>query len=267
MLLLCYQSTYPSSSSSRHHRVIATVTSWCHLHVGHGFVVAIVVSPLLSHCRGVVVAVMSLWCLRCHIVAVSSSLLQCRLHRRIVVVSSSPSWCRLHVCHSFIVAIAVSPSRRSRFCHCHCGVAFTSVVVLLLPLRCRLHVSRGFVIAVAVSPSLLHCRHFVVAIAVSPSCWSQFRHRHHGVAFTSVTVSSSSLQCCLRVSHGFAIAVVVSPSRRSQFHRHHCGVAFTSVAVLSLPSRCRLHHCIIAVSSSQSCRCGAFAVASSRVGR
>src|SRR6266850_1790213 len=208
MLLLCYQSTYPSSSSSRHHRVIATVTSWCHLHVGHGFVVAIVVSPLLSHCRGVVVAVMSLWCLRCHIVAVSSSLLQCRLHRRIVVVSSSPSWCRLHVCHSFIVAIAVSPSRRSRFCHCHCGVAFTSVVVLLLPLRCRLHVSRGFV-----------------------------------------------------------IAIVVSPSRRSQFHRHHCGVAFTSVAVLSLPSRCRLHHCIIAVSSSQSCRCGAFAVASSRVGR
>src|SRR6267142_820160 len=153
MLLLCYQSTYPSSSSSRRRHVIATVTSWCRLHVGHSFVVAIVVSPLSSHCCGVVVAVMSLRCLRCHIVAVSSSPLQCRLHCRIVVVSSSPSWCHLHVCHSFIVAIAVSPSRQSRFCHCHCGVAFTSVMVLLLPLWCCLHVGRGFVVAIAVLPS------------------------------------------------------------------------------------------------------------------
>src|SRR6266850_2578307 len=183
MLLLCYQSTYPSSSSSRHHRVIATVTSWCHLHVGHGFVVAIVVSPLLSHCRGVVVAVMSLRCLRCHIVAVSSSPLQCRLHCRIVVVSSSPSWCHLHVCHSFIVAIAVSPSRRSQFRCRHCGVAFTSVAVSSSSLQCCLRIGHGF----------------AIAIVVSPSHRSQF-HRHHcGVAFTSVAVSSLPSQCRLHL--------------------------------------------------------------------
>src|SRR6266850_175031 len=56
-------------------------------------------------------------------------------------------------------------------------------------------------------------------------------------------------------------------------HRHivamssplsHHGVAFTLVTVSSLPSWCRLRCCIIAVSLSQLCRCGAFAVASSR---
>src|SRR6267142_2699002 len=44
----------------------------------------------------------------------------------------------------------------------------------------------------------------------------------------------------------------------------HHGVAFTLVAVLSLPSQCRLRRCIITVSSSQSHRCGAFAVALSQ---
>src|SRR6267142_2966410 len=52
-------------------------------------------------------------------------------------------------------------------------------------------------------------------------------------------------------------------------HRHvaamlsplsHHGVAFTLVAVSSLPSQCRLHHHIVAVLSSPSCRCSAFAV-------
>src|SRR6266850_2314993 len=53
-------------------------------------------------------------------------------------------------------------------------------------------------------------------------------------------------------------------------HRHvmavssplsHHGVTFTSVAVSSLSSRCRLHHHIVTVSSSQLRHCGAFAVA------
>src|SRR6266850_1549105 len=56
-------------------------------------------------------------------------------------------------------------------------------------------------------------------------------------------------------------------------HRHivamssplsHHGVAFTSVTVSLLPLQCRLRCCIIVVSLSQLCRCGAFAVASSR---
>src|SRR6267142_436991 len=63
MLPLCYQSIYPSSSSSHHRHVVATVTSWCHLHVGCGFVIAIVVLPSSSHHCRVVVAVMSLQCL------------------------------------------------------------------------------------------------------------------------------------------------------------------------------------------------------------
>src|SRR6267142_1145016 len=112
----------------------------CRLHVSRGFIVAVAVSPshwswfrcchcsvafviALSqcHCRSVIVAVMSLWCLRCCIVMVLSSLSRCCLHCclrcRIVAISSSPSWCHLHVCHGFVIAIMVSPSRRSWFHH------------------------------------------------------------------------------------------------------------------------------------------------------
>src|SRR6267142_1318443 len=218
MLPLCYQSIYPSSSSSRRHRVIATVTSWCHLHVGRGFVVAITVSPLSSHCRGVVIAIVSLRCLHCRIVMVSSSPSQCRLHCHIVAVSSLPLWCHLHVC-------------------------------------------RGFVITIVVSPSSLHCRHFVIAIMVLPSHLSRFHHCCHGVTFASVVALSSPSPCHLHVSHSFVIAIAMSPLRRSQF-RHCChSVTFMSVVVSLLPSWCHLRRRIVMVSSSQSHRCGAFAVA------
>src|SRR6267142_1349103 len=102
VLPLCYQSIYPSSSSSHCRHVVTAVTSWCRLHIGCGFVVAIVVSPLSSHRGGVVIAVMSLR----------------GLCRRIVAVSSSPSWCCLRVCHGFVIAVTVLPSHRSWFCHC-----------------------------------------------------------------------------------------------------------------------------------------------------
>src|SRR6267142_464527 len=109
MLPLCYQSIYPSSSSSRRHRVIATVTSWCHLHVGRGFVVAITVSPLSSHCHGFVIAVavspscLSWFCHCHHGVAFIVALSQCHCHSRIVVVPS------LSHCCGFVITIVVSP--------------------------------------------------------------------------------------------------------------------------------------------------------------
>src|SRR6267142_1349988 len=104
MLLLCYQSIYPSSLSSRCGHVIAAVTSWCrlrchiivvsslpswcHLRVSCGFVITIVVSP--SH-----------WLqFRCH---------HCSVAFALVAVSLLPSWCRLRIGRGFVVAIVVSP--------------------------------------------------------------------------------------------------------------------------------------------------------------
>src|SRR6266850_389301 len=40
----------------------------CRLHVGCGFIIAIMVLPLLLHHHGVIVAVILLWCLHCRIV-------------------------------------------------------------------------------------------------------------------------------------------------------------------------------------------------------
>src|SRR6267142_2556071 len=100
MLPLCYQSIYPSLLSSCCRRIVAAVTSWCHLH--------------------------------CHVVVVSSLPLRCRLHHRIVAVSLSQSrhcgaftvalsrFCRCHRGVAFVVAL-------SRFCHCH-GVAFIELL-------------------------------------------------------------------------------------------------------------------------------------------
>src|SRR6266850_2055995 len=78
----------------------------------------------------------------------------------------------------------------------------------------------------ATNPSIHHYRRCVAAMSSPLS--------HHGVAFA---VASSQFCCCCR------------------------SVTFVLVAVSSLPSRCRLRHRIVMVSSSQLCHCGAFAVA------
>src|SRR6267142_1770706 len=196
------------------------------------------------------------------LVIVSSLPLRCHLCCRIVAVLSLPLCCcgafavalsqfhRPHRSVTFVVAIVVSPSCLSRFHRCHCGVTFASVVVSSLQSR------RCGAFTVTLS-WFRHC-HCSVAfiIALSPFCCC-----HRGVAFMSITVSSLPLQCCLHVGCGFIIAIAVSPSCWSWFRRCHCGVTFTSVTVLSLPLRCRLHCRIIAVSSLQLRRCGAFTVA------
>src|SRR6266850_1419797 len=106
MLPLCYQSIYPSLLSSCCRRIVAAVTSWCHLH--------------------------------CHVVVVSSLPLRCRLHHRIVAVTLL------------------------RFCRCHHGVTFTSVMVSSSLLWCRLRVGRGFIVAIVVLPLSSHCHGFVI---------------------------------------------------------------------------------------------------------
>ena len=111
--------------------VVSLLLSWCRLHVSCGFVVAIVVLPLLSH--------------RCSVVVAS---LQCCCRSRVIVVPSL-----LHR-HSFIIAVAVSPLSS----HCHGFVVVVvlpssshccSVIVTVLssPLRCRLHIGCSFVVA------------------------------------------------------------------------------------------------------------------------
>src|SRR6267142_2301679 len=226
--------------------VVSSLPLRCRLHIGCSFIVAIMVSPLSLHHRSVIIAVTSLWCLHCHIVVVSSLPLQCRLHHRIVAILLLPSWCRLHVYHSFIIAIAVLPSRRLRFRHCHRGVTFTLVVVLLLPLWCRLHCrivvvssSQSYCCgAFTVTSSPFHCRHRGVAFVVALS-W--FCHCH-GVAFI---VALSQCRC-----HGFVVTIVVSSSRRSQFRRCHCGVTFIVAS-----SQCCRHRFVVtvAVLSSRFC--------------
>src|SRR6266850_6129882 len=104
----------------------------------------------------------------------------------------------------------------SRFCRCHCDVAF---IVALLQCHCRscvvavpsLSHCRGFVVAVMVSLSSSHCHGFVVTVVVSPLHLSRFRHCCCGVTFASVMVSSSLLWCRLRVSCSFIVAVMVLP--------------------------------------------------------
>src|SRR6267142_210334 len=70
---------------------VLSLPSWCCLHISRGFVIAIAVSPSLSHHCGVIVAVASLWCLCCHIVTVLSSLLRCHLCHHIVAILLLPS--------------------------------------------------------------------------------------------------------------------------------------------------------------------------------
>src|SRR6266850_1969799 len=236
---MCYHcATNPSIHHHCHH-VMAMLLLLSHHGVAFMSVAVLSlpsVSPSLLHCCGVIVTVVSLWCLCCHIVTVSLLPSQCHLHHHIVAILSLPSWCRLHICHSFVVTIVVSPSCWSPF-HCCCrGVTFTSVTVLSLPLWCHLHVGCSFVIAIVVLPSSSHHCGVVVTVA---SLWFLFCH--------IVAVSLSPSWCCLR-RH---IVTVSSLSRyclhhcivtvsSSQFRCCHCGVVFTLVTVSSLPLQCRL---------------------------
>src|SRR6266850_2283069 len=103
----------------------------------------------------------------------------------------------------------------------------------------------------ATNPSILHCCCHVAAVSSLLShhgvtftvTLSQFRHCHCDVAFI---VALLRCRCCS--------CVVVVPSLS-----HCCGVVIT---VSSSPLWCHLCRHIVAVSSSQSRRCGAFAVAS-----
>src|SRR6267142_2327696 len=128
----------------------------------------------------------------------------------------------------------------------------------------------------ATNPSIHHHYRHVAAVSLPLS--------HHGVAFMSVVVSSLPSWCrlchcivtvlLLPLCHCSAFTVTLSwfcrPHRSvafvvtlSWFHHCHRGVAFAFVAVSSLPLQCRLHCCIVAVSSLQLHHCGAFAVTSS----
>src|SRR6267142_2717741 len=219
---MCYHcATNPSImavlSLLSHYGVTFTVTSSrCRLHVGHGFIVAITVSPLSSHrCSAFAVASLQFHHHHCGFVitvVVLLSLSWCRLHHRIVTVLLSLSWCHLCICHGFVVAVTVLPLGQSWF-HVHRrGVAFTLVTVSSLPLRCCLHCH-----IVTVSSSQLHCcgafavaslwfhrHHCSVAFIIALSqCSLPFHHCRHGVAFI---IASS--RCRHR---GFVVVVLLSP--------------------------------------------------------
>src|SRR6266850_729884 len=113
---MCYRyATNPSIHHRRH----------CHCYI--------MVSPLLSHCHGFVVAItmsplhwLQFRC-RCHGVAFIIALSQFH-HRRGVAFIVALLWC---CCHGFVVAIMVLPSSS----HC-CGVVVA--VALLWCLCCRI---------------------------------------------------------------------------------------------------------------------------------
>src|SRR6266850_796605 len=158
---------------------------------------------------------------------VTLSWFRCRHHGvafAFVMVSLLPLWCCLRVGCSFVIAIVVSTSRWSQFCHCHHGVAF-----IVASSRCH------YRSCVVVVPLLSHCCGFVIAIAVLPSsshCHSVCRH-----FIIAIVVLPLSLHC-----HSVVIVVLLS-----WFCCCHCGVAF---AVTSSQFCCRL-----TVSSLQSHRC------------
>src|SRR6266850_7037116 len=112
--------------------MVLSLPSQCCLHIGCGFIVAIIVSPLSSHCHSVTFVV---------------TLLQCCLRHRIIIVLLL-LWCCLHHC---IVMVSLSWVHHHHF-----------IVVPLLSHHC------SFIIAIVVLPSLLHCRgvhrHFIIAI-------------------------------------------------------------------------------------------------------
>src|SRR6266850_6656108 len=113
--------------------MVSSLPSWCRL---RRRIVTVLLLPL-CHCSAFTVTLS--WFCRPHrsvaFVVTLSWFHHC--HRGVafafVMVLLLPLRCCLRVGHSFVVAIAVLPSRQSRFCHCHHGVAFTSVAVLSLP--------------------------------------------------------------------------------------------------------------------------------------
>jgi len=228
---MCYHcATNPSImavlSLLSHYGVTFTVTSSrCRLHVGHGFIVAITVSPLSSHrCSAFAVASLQFHHHHCGFVitvVVLLSLSWCRLHHRIVTVLLSLSWCHLCICHGFVVAVTVLPLGQSWF-HVHRrGVAFMLVVVSLLPLWCHL----CHRIVMVSSSQLRHCGAFAVTSSQFHCC--------------IVMVLLSPLQCRLHIGHGFIVAITVLPSLS------HCHSVVIAVALLWC-LRCR----IVVVSSS-----------------
>src|SRR6267142_1027428 len=208
---MCYHcATNPSImavlSLLSHYGVTFTVTSSrCRLHVGHGFIVAITVSPLSSHrCSAFAVASLQFHHHHCGFVitvVVLLSLSWCRLHHRIVTVLLSLSWCHLCICHGFVVAVTVLPLGQSWF-HVHRrGVAFMLVVVSLLPLWCHLcHC------IIMVSSSRFCCCGFVVTILLLWLCYCCFVVVVLLLLFCCCcfvvvfTVASSRFCCCLVVS-------------------------------------------------------------------
>jgi len=225
----------------------------CCLHVGHSFVVAVVVLPSSSHhhsfiviavlpssshCHGVIVTVSlsPLWChLRHYIVAVSSS----QLHRYGAFAIAS-LWFRRHYCGvAFIVALSqcLSP-----FHHRH-----RSVASVIASSWCR---HRGFVIAVAVSLLWFCCHRCGVAFAVASS------------SPHSVIVAVTSL-CCrgCGCGHGHIVVMVIMVVvvvtlwlLPSLLHHHgHCCIVVVVVVEVIVASwlwahrSCHGCHCVIAV--------------------
>src|SRR6267142_2709124 len=204
---MCYHcATNPSImavlSLLSHYGVTFTVTSSrCRLHVGHGFIVAITVSPLSSH--------------RCSAFAVASL----QFHH--------------HHC-GFVITVVVSPLHLSWFCCCRHGVAFGSVVVPCSPSWCCLHVGCGFIVAIVVSPLSLHyhgvviavlllwfcCHHFVVVALLLLFCCCGF------VVAVLLLLFCCCFHCCiiavLLLPRGVIVAVM-SLRRRGHGCGHGCG--------------------------------------------
>src|SRR6267142_2356163 len=249
----CYDcAIHPSimalSSLLSHHSVTFTVAlSRCRLHVSRGFVVAITVSPLSSHCCSAFAVASSQFHHRhCGFVITVVVLLSpswCRLHHRIVMVLLLLSWCHLCICHGFVVAIMVLPSHKSWFCVHHRGVAFMLVVVSLLPLWCRL-CHRIVVVsssqlrccgAFAVASLWFHRHHCGVAFIIALSqCSLPFHHCRHGVAF--IIASSRFCHCC------FVVVVLLLL---------FCCCCFIVAFTVASSRFC----CCLVVSSLQSCHC------------
>src|SRR6266850_686401 len=192
---------------------VSSSPSWCRLHVGRSFVIAIVVSPSCQlrfhHCQ---------WCRLCHCIVTVLLLQSCYCGAFAVALL------QFHCCHcgvAFVVAVAVLPSSLpSRCClhHCRHGVAF--IIASLWFHRCC---SVAFIVAL----SRCHCHGFIVAIVVLPLRWSQFHCCHCGVAFivaSSQCHHHSHIVVVPSLSHhcGFVIAIMVSPSLL-----HHYGVVIT----------------------------------------
>src|SRR6267142_996579 len=152
--------------------VVSSLPSWCCLHIGHGFVIAIVVLPSSSHHCGVVVAVALLWCPHCCIITVSLLPSWC------CIVAVSLSWfCRhchgfCHHYHSFVITITVSSSLSQFYCHCH-GVAFA-----VTSSQFHHHLTVLLLLLSLLSHHCSHHHHIITAIIITSLLWL---HCHHSL--------------------------------------------------------------------------------------